>query len=167
MRMMISNEANERMESGMTQKSDPCFICKKHRGEVQGEIGPLWEDEHLYVFHAPFLGKEKVYSGHLMIETKRHLPGWGDLTDAEARAVGLWINRLAAALKAEGAEHIYSFVVGHHVPHLHVHVVPRYPGTPREYWGVRVDEWPQAPRGGLREIEELVGRLRKWLKADH
>ncbi len=115
-----------------------------------------------YIFQAPFLGKEKVYSGHLMIETKRHLPGWGDLTDAE---VGLSINRLAASLKAsEGAEHVHSFVLGYHIPHLHIHVVPRYPGTPRDYWGVRVNEWPEAPQGGLREIEELVGRLRKWLK---
>src|SRR5690606_22568047 len=67
-----------------------------------------------YIFQAPFLGKEKVYSGHLMIETKRHLPGWGDLTDAE---VGLSINRLAASLKAsEGAEHVHSFVLGYHIP---------------------------------------------------
>ncbi|MFS8512792.1 MAG: hypothetical protein LOD87_03600 [Planifilum fulgidum] len=71
---------NRRKEWGLAMRSDPCFICKKHRGEVQGEIGPLWEDEHLYVFHKAFLGKEKVYTG-IMIETKRHLPGWGDLTD--------------------------------------------------------------------------------------
>jgi len=41
--------------------------------------------------------------------------------------------------------------------------VPRYPGTPREYWGVRVDEWPGAPRGDLEEIADLCERLRNGL----
>jgi diadenosine tetraphosphate (Ap4A) HIT family hydrolase len=59
--------------------------------------------------------------------------------------------------------HIYSFVMGDHVPHLHVHLVPRYPGTPREYWGVRVSEWPNAPRGGVGEIDAVCGRLREAL----
>jgi histidine triad (HIT) family protein len=51
------------------------------------------------------------------------------------------VARTARALKAVvGAEHVYSFVLGHHVPHLHIHVLPRYPGAPREFWGTRVDE---------------------------
>lgn len=37
------------------------------------------------------------------------------------------------------AEHVYSFVIGDHVPHLHIHFVGRYPGAPREYWGPKVD----------------------------
>jgi len=92
-----------------------------------------------------------VYLGYLMIEPKRHVTGLGELTDQEAAAMGVLANNLARSLKErEGAEHVYSFVLGHDVPHLHIHLVPRYPGTPADYWGVRVGQWPDAPRGGPR-----------------
>ena len=72
-----------------------------------------------------------------------------DETDEEAQALGLWAARLSRALVAtEGADHVYAFVLGDAVPHVHAHVVARYPGAPEEFRGPRVDEWPQAPRGG-------------------
>ncbi|TFV34090.1 hypothetical protein E4K10_44375 [Streptomyces sp. T1317-0309] len=49
---------------------------------------------------------------------------------------------------------------GDNVPHLHVHLLPRYPGTPHEYWWQRVDEWPDAPRGGHSKAAAMVERLR-------
>jgi histidine triad (HIT) family protein len=55
-------------------------------------------------------------------------------------------------------------VLGDRVPHLHVHVVPPYRGAPSKYWGVHVDEWPDAPRGGPKEIEAICERLRYYLK---
>jgi len=115
----------------------------------------------IYAGHASIPeGQTAAYLGSLLVEPNRHVPGLGDLTDAEAQRVGLLVARLGRALmKSEGAEHIYSFVFGHHVPHLHVWVVPRYPGTPREYWGTRLDEWPAAPRGGPQEIADLCGRI--------
>lgn len=62
------------------------------------------------------------------------------------------------------AEHVYEFVLGDNVPHFHVHIVPRYPGTPREYWGTRVDEWPDAPGGGPQEIAALCERVYNYLQ---
>lgn len=38
-------------------------------------------------------------------------------------------------------------------------LLPRYVGTPREYWWDRVDEWPDAPRGGEQAVVHLVERL--------
>jgi hypothetical protein len=59
------------------------------------------------------------------------------------------VNRLARALKEVAeAEHVYRFVFGDGLTHLHVVLAPRYAGTPREYWGVRLREWPDAPRAG-------------------
>jgi len=52
----------------------------------------------------------------------------------------------------EGAERIYLEVLGHHVPHLHVWVVPRYPGIPDQYVGLQLLEWEGAARS-WREIE--------------
>jgi hypothetical protein len=42
-------------------------------------------------------------------------------------------------------------------------VVPRYPDTPREYWGVRLSQWPDAPRGGIDAITAICNRLRRAL----
>jgi len=49
---------------------------------------------------------------------------------------------------------------------VHVHVVARYPGAPREYWGVHVDEWPDAAHGGAKKMEALCERLRAHLEND-
>lgn len=140
-----------------------CFVCRKHRGEVSIPGGAIDEDELVYAGHAQIReGQTTAYLGYLMVEPKRHAPGLADLTDEEAKALGLLVTCISRALKAsEGAEHIYAFVLGDLVPHLHIHVVPRYPGAPPEYWGVHVDEWPDAPRGGPEEMAALCERLRR------
>jgi hypothetical protein len=61
------------------------------------------------------------------------------------------------------ANFVYMAVWGDEVPHLHVHLLPRLPGTPREYWGTRVSQWPQARRGNAAEIEVFVSELREYL----
>ena len=130
--------------------------------------GPIYKDDLVYAGHVlSEEGQGPLYLGYLMAETRRHTAELSDLTDTEAQALGLLVARLSRALKAcVGAEHIYSFVLGHHIPHLHIHVVARYPGAPREYWGVHVDEWPDAPHGGPEEIKSLCERLRIYLKND-
>ena len=128
----------------------------------RGSRWRLFEDHLVYAGHAQIRdGQAAAYLGYLMLEPKRHAPGLADLTDEEAQALGLLTARLSRALIAsEGAEHVYAFVLGDRVPHVHIHLVARYPGAPEEYLGVRVDEWPQAPRGGPQEIEALCTRLR-------
>jgi len=139
-----------------------CLICRKHRGEILLPGSVIFQDDLVFAGHVQIPeGQTTAYLGYVLVEPKRHAPGLADLTDAEAQAIGLLVTRLSRALKAcVGAEHIYSFVLGHHVAHLHVHVVPRYPDAPREYWGVHVDEWPTAPHGEPQEIAELCARLR-------
>jgi diadenosine tetraphosphate (Ap4A) HIT family hydrolase len=139
-----------------------CFICRKHRGEERVPGRPIYEDDLVYASHqAPSLDG-RAYLGYCFVEPRRHVPGLADLTDAEAQAIGWLIARLSRAIKAElNAEHVYVFVLGDRVPHLHVHVIPRHPGAPQEYWGMQVDEWPEAPRGDEAEIAALVARLRK------
>ena len=143
-----------------------CLICQKHRGEVSVAGGVIFEDDLAYAGHVGIRERQSTaYLGYLMVETKCHVPSLADLTDPEAQALGLLIIHLSKALKeTEGAEHIYVFVLGHHVPHLHIHIVLRYPGTPRKYWGINVDKWADAPRGGPKKIELVCARLRAHLK---
>ena len=147
-----------------------CLVCRKHR--EQGPLvpgGPVAGDELVLVSHiAPpdALGGQgaTAYLGQLLVEPRRHAPGLADLTDAEAGAVGLWCARASRALRDMArAEHVYAAVFGDGVPHLHVHLLARFPGTPREYWGVGVNKWPQARRGGAAEIGVLVRELRGYL----
>ena len=75
--------------------------------------------------------------------------------------MGVLVARLSRALReVAGAEHVYLFGIGDGVAHVHLHVVARYPGAPREYYGPKVDEWPDAPHGGPDEIAALCDRLR-------
>lgn len=112
------------------------------------------------------IGENTTYLGIFFVEPKRHVTGWTELTEAEAQRVGLLIQRVSHALKAaERVEHIYTFTFGHHIDHLHVWVVPRYPGAPREYWGTAVTDWPDAPRGDEVAINALCQRVRAHLPA--
>jgi diadenosine tetraphosphate (Ap4A) HIT family hydrolase len=148
--------------------AEECIVCRKHRGQVALAGGPIHEDKLIFVSHAQLWGgEEDSYLGHLFIEPKRHVAELADLTKAEAQLIGLFTMRLARALmETEGAEHIYSFVIGDGVPHVHVHVIGRYPEAPREYWGPRVDEWPDAPHGAEDEIARVAERIRRFLREE-
>jgi histidine triad (HIT) family protein len=144
--------------------STDCFVCDKHALGEAAVGGVIFEDALTYAGHVLPPDLTDVYLGYLMVEPKRHVTGLGELTADEAAALGRLVNDLGRVLRdVEGAEHIYGFVLGDAVPHLHIHVVPRYPDTPRDYWGVRIDEWPGAPRGGEAEIAEISARLRHGL----
>lgn len=143
-----------------------CMVCRKHQGNERLLGGVIFENDVIFVSHAQLWGDETDhYLGHIFIEPKRHAPGLGDMTRVEAEMIGAYTSMVAKALvEMEGVEHVYSFVLGHHVPHLHVHVIGRYPGAPQEYWGTRVDDWPEAPRGGEAEISLVAERIREFLK---
>jgi histidine triad (HIT) family protein len=145
-----------------------CFVCDKHRDLSAVPGGAVIADEHVVVSHLPLTTPagtaESAYLGHLIVEPRRHVAELGDLAPDEAAAVGRAAARASAALQAgEGAEHVYAAVIGHGVEHLHLHLFPRYPGTPREFWWTSVDEWPDAPAGGTAEIAALADRLRAAL----
>jgi len=98
------------------------------------------------------------------VEPKRHASGLADRTGAEAGRVDLWCSRASQAFRdVAGAEHVYAAVIGDEVPHLHVHLLARFPGTPREFWWTRVDRWPEARGGSAAEIDIFVAELRRYL----
>jgi len=149
---------------GIQMEEKNCFICRKHKGEVTVPGGWIYEDEYVYVGHMgsndPF-----VYLGYLIVDLKRHVPGWGDMTEEESRMIGSVLNQVGGALKnVLNAEHIYCFVQGDAFPHFHVHVIPRYPDTPEEYWSpMGLKNWKKA-QGGVEEIETVCSNLRTYLR---
>lgn len=144
-----------------------CFVCRKHRGEIDVPGGVVYEDDLVYVSHGALDdGRHEAYPGVLFVEPKRHAL-LADLSDAEAQRVGLLTTHLARALQTvDDVEHVYTAVLGHHVDHLHVWVFPRYRGTPPELWGPAVLQWPGAPRADRDAIASLCGRIRDDLVKD-
>jgi diadenosine tetraphosphate (Ap4A) HIT family hydrolase len=146
---------------------EDCLICREQRGDVELPGGPLWDGKHVVGFHVPPIEENpRPYLGHLLLTPRRHVPGLEDLSDEEAATLGIAMARLARAMrKTLDLERVYSAVIGHGVPHLHVHLVPRYGGTPAEVTWVAVDEWEGSPHGDAPEIAELVNRLREKISA--
>lgn len=141
-----------------------CLVCRELGGDVVVPGGFLWEEESAVAFHVPPLdeiGNPRPYLGHLLIVTRRHVARLGELTDDESAAVGRAAARLARALTDAGnAEWVYSAVIGTGVPHFHLHLLPRYPGTPGEVPWHAVDEWEGGPHGGAEEIANFAERLK-------
>lgn len=148
-----------------------CLVCRELRGDVPLPGGFLLEDAAAAAFHYPPLEElgenPRPYLGHLLVVTRRHVARLGELRDDESATVGRMAARLAWALtEAGGAEWVYSAVIGTGTPHFHLHLLPRYPGTPSDVPWHSVDEREGGRHGGADEIAELVARLQTSLDGD-
>jgi diadenosine tetraphosphate (Ap4A) HIT family hydrolase len=142
-----------------------CLVCGEVFGDVELPGGLLYDDAHAIGFHIPPLEGSRPYLGHLMVVTRRHVDHLGDLTEDEAASVARAARSLAAALRAEGVDRVHLAVIGTGVPHFHLHLFPRYPGTPPDAEWTSLDDLPDAPHGDAAEIEELAARLTLRLRS--
>ena len=142
---------------------DGCPFCTASE-DLPFSVGGIVYEDDLVCAHHTYQEGEPTYLGQLMLRTKRHVPGLAELTETEGQALGLAVARLSAALKTcTGAEKIYAEAYYEVVPHLHLFLTARYPGTPQAFWRWKIGEWPQAPKGGAKEISTLCDRLRAYL----
>ena len=138
-----------------------CFICTKNKSltEFTGEV--IMERSGLVLTHFPDVKNERATRGHLLIDTRRHITQLEDLTDSESEALGFIVKRAVHAIKSQlGAEHVYFFRINDLVTHVHFHLVPRYPGTPREFWGHRITEFPNRDKIDLETIRATSSHLK-------
>ena len=140
---------------------EECLICQEIAGTVAVPGGQLPTSPEVAAIHVPPLNAESVYLGYLMVCPRRHAEDFAALSSEEAAAVGVEIGRWSQALRGAGAERVYVAVVGHHVAHLHVHLLPRWPETPADVAWHAVDEWPGARRGGFEEAASFAIQLRE------
>ncbi len=149
----------------MSDREADCFVCRKQRGEVEIPGGVIYRDDLVYCSHGALDdGATTGYPGILFVEPRRHVPGLADLTGPEAERVGLLTSRLSRALEAiDEVERTYVAVLGHHVAHLHVWILPRYAGTPENVYGMDVLRWADAPRASATGIAALCERVRERL----
>jgi diadenosine tetraphosphate (Ap4A) HIT family hydrolase len=114
----------------------PCIFCSLPEASIidQNELAMAVRDI------AP------VNPGHTLIMPKRHVSSYFELTDEEALALMDLMRRTKKTLDTEFKPDDYNIGVndgplgGQTVPHVHIHVMPRYRGD--------VDD----VRGGVRNI---------------
>ena len=87
-----------------------------------------------------------VSPGHTLVTPKRHVGSFFDLTPEEREAILALIDEAKKGVDAEFAPDGYNIGIndgqaaGQTVPHLHIHLIPRYKND------------QQDPRGGVRWI---------------
>jgi diadenosine tetraphosphate (Ap4A) HIT family hydrolase len=136
-----------------------CDLCEKFATGVDVPGGYLSFDDLAAVVHVSRGDAGRSYLGHLLVCPRRHAVDFGALDERECGAVAVEIATWTRALKSLGATRVYVATVGHHVDHLHVHLLPRWPETPDEVTWHEVDEWPGARTGDFAEIAAFVADI--------
>jgi histidine triad (HIT) family protein len=112
---------------------DPCYFCEIIRGAT--DRWNVLEETELTV---TLLNGRQFEVGQCIVVTRRHAPTLFDLTSAEHAAIMLAARRAASVMVSEldpdGVLLYQNNGVGsgQEVPHFHLHVVPRRPGSD---WG--------------------------------
>ena len=87
-----------------------------------------------------------VSPGHALVIPFRHVPSYFDISDNERQSLWDLVNEAKVLVDREFKPDAYNIgvnvgdVAGQSVPHLHIHLIPRYQGD------------MQNPRGGVRGV---------------
>lgn len=107
--------------------SEPCVFCRIVAGEIPA--ARLFEDEHVLAF----LDIAPLNKGHLLVVPRRHYYSLTEMPGEEAGRLLAAAARLGQAVlravQADGFNLLLAngSVAGQVVPHVHLHVVPRFP----------------------------------------
>jgi histidine triad (HIT) family protein len=105
-----------------------CIFCRIVAGEIPGEI--VAKDEHAVAF----LDITPLADGHTVVVPRRHVAAIEDMTASESQGLFAAVQRLAGPVRAAvGAAGSTIGInngdaTGQTIPHVHVHIVPRWTG---------------------------------------
>jgi diadenosine tetraphosphate (Ap4A) HIT family hydrolase len=108
-----------------------CNICRQQDGLKTGSAlldaprpsGYIVEDEHYLVEHAPL---KSAGAGTVIVQARRHLLDFGDMTPAETADFGSLLHRLVPAVKVvTGVERVYYLALMERAAHFHLWLVPK------------------------------------------
>jgi diadenosine tetraphosphate (Ap4A) HIT family hydrolase len=111
-----------------------CNICRKQDGLETGSAlldapspeGYIVETEHFLAEHAPL---QSSSAGTVIVEARRHLLDFGEMTSAELADLGSILSRLVPAVKAATSAHrVYFLALMERAPHFHLWLVPKQEG---------------------------------------
>jgi diadenosine tetraphosphate (Ap4A) HIT family hydrolase len=135
-------------------RGDDCPVCRSVAADIavaELEVSRL------------MMGEQSPMRGYAWLPVRRHVIELHELTDEEGAALMRDIRRASRAIAAAtGAVKLNHEIHGNTVPHLHVHIFPRYPGDPFE--GKPID--PRAVTGRVYapgELDAVCARVRAGL----
>jgi len=138
--------------------SATCLFCKILRGEIPSTR--VFEDEHTLAF----LDIGPIIKGHTLVIPKKHAESIAEIAEADLHHVMSVARRIARAqlngLRADGVNIFQAngAAAGQVVPHMHVHVVPRY-ATDGHHWN-----WKAGKYDRPEEMKECADRLKSGLR---
>lgn len=135
-----------------------CLYCE--RNQVQKDLMMAICDLDVSTV---FLFKEQTYKGRCVVAYKKHDVELYELDDKELLAFMKDVNKVASALKKLfGADKINYGAYSDKLPHLHIHLVPKYVnGT--DFGGVFVMN-PQQVYLSESEYETMINEIKNELK---
>ncbi len=140
-----------------------CVICQKHVDGNTAVGGAIYQDDLFYLSHYPMDNQGEAHFGHLILEPKRHITAMEELSEAEQSRFIQLLTKTHLALKKETkAPRIYTFSIGEQVPHLHIHLIPRYEDTPKEFIGARLMEYTGDRTGDQMKVGEFTQCLQGY-----
>jgi diadenosine tetraphosphate (Ap4A) HIT family hydrolase len=135
-------------------RGDDCPICRSVATDVaiaELEVSRL------------MMGEDAPVRGYAWLPFRRHVVELHELTDSEGTSFMQDIRRVSRAIAAAtGAVKLNYEIHGNTVPHLHLHIFPRYLGDPFEGGPIN----PRAVHGppyGPGEFEAIRGRVSEEL----
>jgi histidine triad (HIT) family protein len=117
-----------------------CIFCKIIKNEIPSV--KVYEDDRVFAF----LDINPLNDGHLLVIPKAHAENIHEITEADFVAVASATHKLTAAVKKalnpEGINlmQLNGKAANQVVPHLHVHIVPRWCRGGTDTRGARVTE---------------------------
>jgi diadenosine tetraphosphate (Ap4A) HIT family hydrolase len=115
-----------------------CNICRQQDGLQTGSAlldaprpsGYIVEGEHFLAEHAPLRSSS---AGTVIVEARRHLLDFGDMTSTESSELGPLLHRLIPAIKtAAGVKRVYYLALMERAAHFHLWLIPKIgDGEPR------------------------------------
>jgi histidine triad (HIT) family protein len=130
-----------------------CIFCKIVNGEIPSV--KVYEDNKVLAF----MDINPINEGHLLIIPKAHAATIHEITEADFLAVMSATRKLAAAVKRalnpDGINllQLNGKAANQVVPHLHVHIVPRWFGD-----GVTVSQW-ELVAGDMEKMKEVAEKI--------
>ncbi|MEZ3116103.1 HIT family protein [Halobaculum sp. MBLA0147] len=134
-----------------------CPFCGIVAGEIPGRI--VGENDHAVAF----LDANPMAPGHTLVVPREHRERLADATSEETQAVFALLHELApkieTAVDAEGATVGLNdgSVAGQEVPHVHAHVIPRFPDDDGGPIHVAAGSRPELSDAELDEIAAAIG----------
>ena len=109
--------------------SSACSACAEIAGRVVAPGGVIFDDGEWFLSHHT---GPQTDPGELILKTHRHRESLGELTPAEAQALGPLLNAAVRALeRVIAAERIYAVSFNERVRHVHFLLLPRTTSMPK------------------------------------